>query len=58
MRDMRNAYGILVEKSERKTPLGLGVYGRIILKWIPNSSDGDQKNSQPHPGLELRSSSP
>jgi hypothetical protein len=33
MRDMRNAYNILVEKHKREVHLGdLGVDGRIILK--------------------------
>jgi hypothetical protein len=35
MREIRNAYKILVGKSERKRPRGiLGVYGKVILKWI------------------------
>jgi hypothetical protein len=32
---MRNAYSILVEKSEGKRPLAdLGIDGKIKLKWI------------------------
>jgi hypothetical protein len=32
---MRNSYSILIEKSEGKRTLGnLGIYVRIILKWI------------------------
>jgi len=35
MRVMRNAYNILVTQLEEKRPIGdLGVYEKIILKWI------------------------
>jgi hypothetical protein len=35
MGEMRNAYNILVGKSEGKRPLGrLGIDGKIILEWI------------------------
>jgi hypothetical protein len=35
MIQMRNAYIILIEKLERKIYLeGLGIDGRIVLKWI------------------------
>jgi hypothetical protein len=33
MGEMRNAYKIIVEIPEGKTPLGRAMDGRILLKW-------------------------
>jgi hypothetical protein len=39
LEEMSNAYNILAKTSERKNSEEVGVYVRVILKWIPKETE-------------------